>query len=101
MSLANVFDSYANAESSLRRIQRFMADFDLPMQLISGFIFRILREKRNLVLVLDRTNWKFGKANINILMLGICYKNIAIPMMFKMLDKRGNSDTLERIELIQ
>ena len=39
MALANVFDSYANTESSLRRIQRFMADFDLPMKLISSFIF--------------------------------------------------------------
>ncbi len=101
MALANVFDSYANTESSLRRIQRFMADFDLPMKLVSSFIFGILPEKKNLVLVLDRTNWKFGKSNINILMLGVCYKNIAIPIMFKMLDKRGNSDTAERIELIR
>jgi len=100
-SLANVFDSHANAESSMRRIPRFMADFDLPMKLISSFIFGILPEKKNLVLVLDRTNWKFGNSNINILMLGICYKNIAIPIMFKMLDKRGNSDTVERIELIR
>ena len=45
VSLANVFDSSANAESSMRRIQRFMADFDLPMKLISTFIFGILPEK--------------------------------------------------------
>ncbi len=100
MSLSNVFDSSATAESSMRRIQRFMAEFDLPMKLISSFIFGVLPEKRNLVLVLDRTNWKFGKSNINILMLGVCYKNIAIPIMFKMLDKRGNSDTEERKKLI-
>lgn len=101
LSLANAFDSNAAAGSSFRRIQRFMADFDLPMKLISGFIFNILPEKENLVLVLDRTNWKFGSSNINILMLGICYKNIAIPIMFRTLDKRGNSDTTERIELIR
>ncbi len=34
-------------------------------------------------------------------MLGICYKNIAIPIMFRTLDKRGNSDITERIELIR
>lgn len=101
MALANVFDSCATAGSSMRRIQRFMADFDLPMKLVSGFIFGILPEKKNLILVLDRTNWKFGNSNINILMLGICYKNIAIPIMFRMLDKRGNSHTGERIELIK
>ena len=33
-------------------------------------------------------------------MLGISYKNIAFPLMFKMLDKRGNSNTAERIALI-
>lgn len=100
-SLANVFDSSASAESSMRRIQRFMADFDLPMKMISSFIFGLLPERKNLVLVLDRTNWKFGSSNINILMLGVCYKNMAIPLMFKMLDKRGNSDTWERIALMK
>lgn len=44
-SLANVFDSSASSESSLRRVQRFMADFDLPMRLISYFIFNILPEQ--------------------------------------------------------
>ena len=34
-------------------------------------------------------------------MLGVSYKNVAFLLMFKMLDKRGNSDTEERIELIK
>ena len=34
-----------------------MADFDLPMKLVSSFIFGILPEKKNLVLVMDRKNW--------------------------------------------
>lgn len=50
---------------------------------------------------MDRTNWKLGEKNINILMLGVSYRNIAFPLMFKMLDKRGNSHTLERIGLIK
>jgi len=49
---------------------------------------------------MDRTNWKFGTKNINILMLVVCCKNMAIPLIFKMLDKRGNSNTSERIWLI-
>lgn len=100
-SLANAFDHVSDPDSSIRRIQRFMADFDLPMRLISIFIFNILPEKKKLILVLDRIKWKFGNSNINILMLGICYKNTAIPIMFKMLDKKGNFDTEERIELIR
>lgn len=100
-SLASGFDVKVDKNSSYRRIQRFMKEFDFPMKIVSTLIFSILPSKNNLVLVLDRTNWKFGSKNINILMLGISYKNVAFPLMFKMLNKRGNSDTVERIDLIR
>jgi hypothetical protein len=99
--IASAFDCNTQKLSNYRRIQRFMADFELPMQIVSTLIFNMLPFKRDLVLVMDRTNWKFGSKNINILMLGVCYKNVAFPLMFKMLDKRGNSNTQERIELIK
>jgi len=95
------FSSSASAASSYRRIQRFMLLANLPMKTVARFIFKLLPHKDALVLVLDRTNWKFGKSNINILMLGVSYKNIAFPIMFRMLDKRGNSNTTERISLLQ
>lgn len=99
--IASAFDTKADKNSSYRRIQRFMKDYDFPMKIVSTLIFNILPFKGNLVLVLDRTNWKFGEHNINILMLGVSYKNVAFPLMFKMLDKRGNSDTEERIDLLR
>ena len=99
--LACGFDTNAKKESSYRRMQRFMKDYDFPLKIISSLIFNILSAKNDLVLVLDRTNWKFGSNNINILMLGVSYKNVAFPLMFKMLDKRGNSDVQERIDLIK
>ncbi len=33
-------------------------------------------------------------------MLGIVYKGVALPLLFTMLDKRGNSNSEERIELV-
>ncbi len=99
--LASGFDTIADKNSSYRRIQRFMKEFVFPMKIISLLIFSMLPNKKNLVLVLDRTNWKFGIKNINILMLGVSYKNIAFPLMFRMLDKKGCSDMPERIELIK
>ena len=42
-----------------------------------------------------------GKSNINIFMLGVVYKGIAIPLYWDMLDKRGNTNHLERAELIE
>ena len=99
--LASGFDTKVDKKSSYRRIQRFMKEFDFPLRIVSTLIFNLLPVKDNLVLVLDRTNWKFGTKNINILMLGVSYKNVAFPLMFKMLDKQGNSDMEERIELIK
>lgn len=99
--LASGFDTKVDKKSSYRRIQRFMKEFNFPARTVSALIFNLLPIKDNLALVLDRTNWKFGTKNINILMLGVSYKNVALPLMFKMLDKRGNSDMTERIELIK
>lgn len=33
-------------------------------------------------------------------MLGIVYKGVAFPLLFTMLDKRGNSNSMERIDLV-
>ena len=74
---------------------------NFTMELVSKLIFNLLPKKENLTLIMDRTNWKFGEVNINILMIGISYKNVAIPLLFKMLDKQGNSHTEERIALIE
>src|SRR6056297_4208175 len=98
--LANAFDAKASSASSLRRIQRFMAQFYLDSNLIARLIFSLLPEKENLKLSIDRTNWKFGKTDINIFMLGVTYKGVAFPLLFKMLDKRGNSNCDERIDLV-
>ena len=69
------FDNKAATSSNYRRIQRFLADVVLPMRWIAQLIFSLLPEKNNLILVMDRTNWKLGGKDINILMLGISYKN--------------------------
>ncbi len=87
-------------DSNLRRLQRFLAGYALSLDLIAIVIFALLPVKTGLVLSLDRTNWKFGDVNINILMLGVTYKGVAFPLLFTMLDKRGNSNWKERTRLI-
>ena len=49
---------------------------------------------------MDRTNWQYGRVNIHILMLCICYKGRALPVMWEMPDKKGNSNTEERKALL-
>jgi len=51
--------------------------------------------------MLDRTNWRLGTANINILMLCVAYKGISLPLVWSCFSKRGNSNTAERTALIK
>ena len=83
------------------RIQRFFAGFKIDKDLISKFLFSLLPHQTDLTLSLNRTNWKFGKTDINIFMLSVCYDGMAMPVMWRMLPKKGNSNLLEHIDLIE
>lgn len=99
--LADGIASDANKESRYRRLQRFFALFSIDFDTIAGFIFKLFfTAGGKWYLTMDRTNWKWGKSDINILTLAIAYKGIAIPIYWELLDKAGNSDTKERIDLI-
>ena len=100
-SLARAFDTDTEVSSNLRRIQRFMSGYSLDSSIIARLIFALLPDKTDLILSIDRTNWKFGRTDINIFMLGIVYQGVAFPLLFSMLPKRGNSNSKERIALIE
>ena len=99
--LAASFDTDVGVDSSLRRIQRFMSGYLLDTNLIARLVFALLPHKPPYRLAMDRTNWKFGSTNINILVLAIVYQGVAFPILVKMMPKFGNSSTSERIELMQ
>jgi hypothetical protein len=52
------------------------------------------------VLSLDRTEWSFGQIRFNIFMLGVVHQGVAYPVVWKMLLKKGNSNSDERIDLL-
>lgn len=99
--LAVGFENNAKTFSSLRRIQRFFADYLLDTDIIARLIFALLPHQPPFRLALDRTNWKFGSKDINILVLSIVYKGVAFPILFSMMNKFGNSSTKERIDLLK
>jgi len=63
------------------------------------FVLSLIGIESNL-LVLDRTNWKIGSKNVNILTLGILFKGCFIPLCWQQLNKRGNSNFQERTLLV-
>ena len=61
--LKTAFETDANSASSLRRIQRFFAEYMLDYDLIARLVFKMLPHQPPYRLAIDRTNWKFGETN--------------------------------------
>ena len=99
--IACAFDSAAQTDSIVRRIQRFLSEQPLCQQQQARFIVSLLGIMGPMRLAIDRTNWKFGEKAINILMLSVQWNGKAIPLFWQLLDKEGNSNQEERIDLLQ
>lgn len=69
---------------------------------ITWIIIHMVDFKGKTYMVMDRTNWKIGKININVLFVGLLLPNgIFIPIIWKSLNKRGNSSQKERMDLME
>jgi len=92
--------SQAQSKSVYRRAQRFFSEIEFSQIMFTKMILSLLKKERY-ILTVDRTNWKFGSFNINILMLAIADDGLAIPIAFRLLNKRGNSNSLERAGIME
>lgn len=100
-ALALCFCQKAKLESAYRRLQRFFEKVYFDDQVLAKVLAGMLGNQKH-VLIMDRTNWKFGQQNINFLVLSVAYQGVAIPLFWVIIrDKRGNSDTEERIFLMR
>jgi len=99
--LATGFCGNAHTDSHYKRLQRFFADFELDYSGVAYTVVRLMGIPEPWGLSLDRTEWQFGGCVFNILTLGIVHEGMAFPVVYLLLDKRGNSNTDERIDLMQ
>lgn len=102
-SLSLVINPLVKRGSNFRRIQRFMKEYRFCEHCFIQLVWHLFvgtARYTKVILSIDRTNWKFGQSNINILLIGIAWQGTAIPLIWMLLDKRGNSSCLERTELM-
>ena len=99
--LAVAFPGLAKPESQYKRQQRFFRAFELDYAVIAKLVAAWLKIPEPWVLAVDRTQWDVGTTTVNILTLGVVHNGIAFPLVWKMLDKKGNSNTHERIDLME
>ncbi len=101
-AIAVAMNSTAKLASRYKRVCRFFGLFEIDMVAVARFIFKwFLLDEQKVHLIIDRTNWKLGSKNINVLMLSVVYGGISIPLFWENLGRAGNSNTDQRIKLIQ
>lgn len=108
--VAESIEGAAMTESNYRRIQRLFQKQAFDYEMTARLLSTVLPDKP-WVLAMDRTNWKLGDANINVLVLAVAHEGMAIPLLWKFLTKedenesiigkRGNSDFNERKALME
>jgi hypothetical protein len=103
--LANVLPGEAKVSSQYKRLQRFVAQFDMDFASLARLLVTMLGVAPPFVLALDRTNWKLGKTETNFLVLALVHRGIAFPLFWHVLEKEGrgkagNSNLCERRSLL-
>lgn len=91
----------ARYASKYRRLQRFFQYVRLDQAVIATLVVRMLNLSRPKCLALDRTQWRLGRRDVNILMLAIVTRRFRVPLLWSVLDHPGNSTTQQRIALLR
>lgn len=94
-------------ESDIRSTQRFFSNTSVDYHQYSRMIYDMLKLNGKITIILDRTNWKFGRIHINIFVATVLCKvegqdqSFAVPIVWNVLDKAGISHTQERKKLMR
>ncbi len=63
-------------------------------------MLKLLKLEPPFVVAIDRTEWQLGKSWVNVLMLSVSYKGVAIPLLWTVWEAKGCSDNRERREIL-
>lgn len=89
--LALVLNPKVQPASNERRLRRFLSGFAVDFDRVARLIVALIPQQDAFIITIDRTQWLFGKGkgkiNINILMIAVAYQGIAIPVVWRLLDK--------------
>jgi len=104
--LSCAYPTESTEQSAYMRLRRFLIGVSFKSQSLAKIIAELsdLPIDKQWILSIDRTNWKFGKNHINLLVLSACSElgSAAIPLFWIQLEdkKCGNSDHLDRLDLM-
>jgi hypothetical protein len=99
--LAKQVSSCGKIGAKIAKVERLFTKQAIDYTAIGQIIIKLLGSHKKWCIAIDRTNWQFGKKNLNFLVASVIWGAISIPLVWILLDKKGNSSTKERIELIE
>ena len=91
----------AKPASNERRLQSFFKDAVLEEEEVT-FLLSVFLLFGKIELCMDRTEWSFGKKEVNILVISAYCQGIGLPLYVELLNNNsGNSNTVDRIHILK
>lgn len=89
--LATGYHNGAKLGPKLRRVQRFFRGFEFNEVAYCRLLQAMLPVEGKYGLCLDRTNWKLGSLDINIMFLCVAYQGVGLPVLWTVLGANGGT----------
>ena len=99
--IAGQFDTAAQIASNYRRLQRFFQFIRIDQDWLARVLLALIGTQPPYTLCLDRTNWKIGRTDINLLVLCVAARRVRIPLMWTVVNKAGTSNLAQQQRLIR
>ena len=100
--LANGLPGLRTPEAKRKRLSRCFCDAQLDTDVFLSFLLSLLPAEK-LVMRLNRTDWEYGNASLNLLVLGVVvsgFTRFTLPLVWVALDHGGCSDSATRERLV-
>jgi hypothetical protein len=85
----------------LQTAAKIFAFFSVSQVEMARLTLKLLKIEPPFVIAIDRTEWQLGKSWVNVLMLSVSYKGVAIPLIWTVWEEKGCSDDRERREILE
>ncbi len=100
-AIAQHLNDNAKTASNETRIEDFFREVSLNYAAVATLLLSLLPKKGKCRICIDRTEWNFGRCEVNILLISMGCGAIQVPLYWELLDnKSGNSNADDRIALL-
>lgn len=100
--MSKILDEPLKYDTAYARLKRFFQSGNTEgiFKFVCVLIINTFAQSPECYLLLDRTNWKLGKSHINLLVIGLLYRDVFIPLVWLDLGRAGNSNAKQRLDLV-